>query len=249
MDYHFEDFTEEHYRSLLRKARASWPIRSYDEFLCEGRGALWRHDIDMSVHRSLRLAQIEKEEGVRATYFIHLHNQFYHVWEKDNAEMLAEIRDLGHELALHFDPAYYDLQRGDEDRLEKECARERRFIEETFDVRVNVVSFHNPAMGGWHEYEVERIAGMINTYGSAFKTRWAYCSDSNGYWRFRRLSDFLDDTEQERVHVLTHPAWWLPEAAAPRERVSRCVEGRAAWTHRFYDELLDAGARENVGRS
>ncbi len=248
MDFHFEDFTEEGYRALLRQVKEAWPIGLFPDYQKSGRLALWRHDIDMSVHRSYRLAEIEKEEGVQATYFIHLHNQFYHVWEKTNFPLLEKICDMGHELALHFVPDFYDLKRGQETLLEEKCAQERRFIEEMFGVEVRTLSFHNPDLGGWHQYEVETIAGMVNTYSATFKRDFAYCSDSNGYWRFKRMSEFLEERDQEKIHLLTHPAWWVPEATQPRERVSRCIEGRSRWTHNFYDGILETGARVNVGK-
>ncbi len=247
VDYRFEDFTEAEYRGLLRQVKEGWPLISYAEASSAEQGALWRHDIDMSVQRAYRLACMEHEEGIVATYFIHLHNQFYHWHEKVAFQLLEKIRDLGHHLALHFDPAFYDLQRGEESRLEAMCHLERGFLESALDVEIGAVSFHNPAMGGWDQHEVRSIAGMINTYGTMFKKEWAYCSDSNGYWRFRRMKEFLADTSQQKIQVLTHPAWWLPEIASPRERVTRCIEGRATWTHEFYDQLLQSGGRSNVG--
>jgi len=55
----------------------------------------------------------------------------------------------------------------------------------------------------------------------------------------------LTEGVDERLHVLTHPEWWQPEAMAPRDRIVRCVEGRAAYTLRDYDEQLVRGNREN----
>ena len=37
---------------------------------------------------------------------------------------------------------------------------------------------------------------MINTYAKYFKENVEYCSDSNGYWRYKRLEDFLNLFEQ-----------------------------------------------------
>lgn len=74
-----------------------------------------------------------------------------------------------------------------------------------------------------------------------------YVSDSNGYWRYQRLSDVLENSENEKLHILTHPEWWTPEIMPPRERISRCIEGRSAKQHAIYDEALRKAGRLNVG--
>ena len=70
--------------------------------------------------------------------------------------------------------------------------------------------------------------------------------ESNGFWRHRRLRDVLEAAEDERLHVLTHPVWWTPEPVSPRMRITRCIEGRAAKQHQWYDDLLAREGRENV---
>ena len=62
---------------------------------------------------------------------------------------------------------------------------------------------------------------------AACATATPYVSDSNGYWRFERLPEVLAAGAHERLHVLTHPEWWQEEAMSPRERILRCIAGRA----------------------
>jgi hypothetical protein len=89
---------------------------------------------------------------------------------------------------------------------------------------------------------------MVNAYGRYLRQHWGYCSDSMGIWRHRRLRDVLEAGEDERLHVLTHPEWWVPEPQSPRARVARAIEGRAARQHDRYDRLVEEMGRENVGR-
>jgi hypothetical protein len=51
---------------------------------------------------------------------------------------------------------------------------------------------------------------------------------------------------EERLQVLTHPEWWVPEPMSPRERVARAIDGRARRQHARYDEIMKAMRRENV---
>ena len=82
---------------------------------------------------------------------------------------------------------------------------------------------------------------------AASATRYAYVSDSNGYWRFERLPEVLAAGAHERLHVLTHPEWWQEQPMSPRERILRCIEGRGRASEATYDALLSDNQRVNVG--
>ena len=104
---HHADFTEDHYGHLLRLAKSQYRFASFDEYDSLDRIVVWRHDVDLSVHRAYRLSQMEAEAGVVATYFIHLHSEFYHWGEKLISDLIRKIQGLGHHLGLHFDQSYY----------------------------------------------------------------------------------------------------------------------------------------------
>jgi hypothetical protein len=86
----------------------------------------------------------------------------------------------------------------------------------------------------------------VNAYGSYLTQHYGYASDSNGYWRFAPLDEVLVRDNEERLQVLTHPEWWVPEPMSPRERVARAIDGRARRQHARYDEIMKAMRRENV---
>lgn len=241
------DFTEEHYRELLRLARSRYRFIGFDELDAEDAAVLWRHDVDMSAHRALALAHIERDEGVRATYFILLHSEFYNAMELEIAERLAEIARLGHAIGLHFDPNFYTALHGADIDLEPFIRQEAAVVEAITGARVTSFSWHNPAMGDWIERrDSDRIAGLRNVYGRGVRGRFGYVSDSNGVWRFRRLHDVLARADEPRLQVLTHPEWWVPEAMPARGRVARAIDGRAARQHARYDESMAAMGRPNV---
>jgi hypothetical protein len=167
--------------------------------------------------------------------------------EKGIYSRIREIKRLGHQIGLHFDVEFYD-DIVDAETLEKKLAWEKKLIEDLFETDVNVFSFHNPNENILH-YSAGEMAGMINTYSSTLQQTYFYCSDSNGYWRYHRLFDVLNKAKAPRLHVLTHPDWWTPEILSPRERISRCIEGRAKTQHDAYDELLQVHGRQNIGSS
>jgi hypothetical protein len=118
-------------------------------------------------------------------------------------------------------------------------------LEDLFETDIPAFSFHNPDVGGWVAFEENRACDMINTYSRFLKDNYTYCSDSNGYWRFKRLEDVLNGDER-RLHILLHPEWWVPDEMPPRARVDRCIDGRRAKCNSVYDEALKEMGRLNI---
>jgi hypothetical protein len=241
--YHFRDFTRANYRRLIRIAKRTYAFRTYLTFDHAERFVLWRHDVDFSPHAALKLARIEAEEGVCSTYFVHLHSEFYNLLELEVSDCVQAISALGHDVGLHFDAAFCKVRNQAE--LVSALLRERRIVEEVFERPCLVMSFHNPT----HEvaqYDRRSYAGMVNAASSYFKKSVGFCSDSNGYWRGRRLEDVLRAADDERLQVLTHAEMWPPVVMSPRKRVHRCIDGRALKTKRYYADLLKKNRRLDI---
>ena len=96
--YFFSDFTLNHYTGILNVVKlVSEPI-FYSEITKDKSEILWRHDVDLSLERALDLAKIEAIEGIKATYFILLHSEFYSPFEKKSAQIIRQILELGHKI-------------------------------------------------------------------------------------------------------------------------------------------------------
>jgi hypothetical protein len=237
-----EDFTEAYYRQLLRAARQSYAFATYDAIPWGSRFILWRHDLDYSINRAAALARIETEEGVTGTYFVNPSCEYYNPFEPKQAQLLKQILSLGHRLGLHFDAASQNIQ--NEEQLHSKVMQEGRWLEEAFGVRPDAFSFHNPGADNL-QCDADQYGGLTNCYSQRFKTEVPYCSDSNGYWRFRRLHDVLTEATDPCLQVLTHPGWWQERPMPPRQRIFRCAYGRADATMRGYDDGLQAFGRLN----
>lgn len=234
------DFTEDGYRRALARAKAFYSFEPFGTDASEPH-VLWRHDVDASVHRAARLSAIEAEAKVRATYFLSFHSSFYNLLERPVLDAARAIVDAGHWLGLHFDSAFPG--RGD---LSERIAREATQLADLLECPVVTFSFHNPGLANDDlAVEDDSVAGLVNAYGRSLREQYRYVSDSNGYWRFDQLLEVLGDPPP-RLHVLTHPEWWQAESLSPRDRIARCVEGRAHATLRDYDALLEANGRTNL---
>lgn len=219
LKYHFSDFTLDEYAGLIDLAKENYSFKSYVDFDFNSRDVLWRHDIDMSPEMALEMAKIEHEKKVKATYFILLHSDFYNLLNPDNYRIISRIISLGHEIGLHFDPFFYDIH--SEEQLDEKVVFEKEFLERIFEIKISVFSFHNNTSFTL-SCERESYGGLINSYSKRFKAI-PYCSDSNGYWRFRRLRNVLSEAVDFNLQILTHEIWWQKEMMAPKEKIQRCV--------------------------
>lgn len=240
----FDDFTEASYSMALDLARKHYRFASFAE-RPPGRHVLWRHDVDFSVHRALRLAELEAEAGIRATYFMYPRSQFYNLLSNLVARKARQIIALGHDLGLHFDPTFYGSVLPSE-KLVGFAESERDLLADLFGVTPVAISFHLFGVIANDGLDADVVGGMVNAYGHTIQSQYAYCSDSNGVWRHRRLFDVLEKAEEPRLHVLTHPEWWTPQPMSPRARIQRCLDGQAAAVGKYYDELVDGYGRPNV---
>lgn len=241
--FHYQDFTRRNYRRMLRLARAKYPLTDYANAALDARFLLWRHDVDISLYAAEKLAVIEQEEGVAATYFLLFQSRSYNLQERESRDQVERILALGHSIGLHFEIESHNI--ASECDLEAALAAERRRLEDLFGVAVAAFSFHDPSPQAlsWRKW---RYAGMINCYAEPFQTNIGYCSDSNGYWRHRRLEDVLSAASDERLQVLTHAEWWQDEAMSPRRRLHCCIDAIAQRLKDRYDAGVKLAGRLNV---
>ena len=239
------DFTIDHYKELLRLAEKNWNIVHYEAIPWGSRFLLWRHDIDYSINRSLALARIEADAGVMSTYFVDPHSEFYNAAELDQVKKLKKIADLGHKIGLHFDGEFY--ADSNETDLNNLIFHESQYLERLLGVKIPAFSFHNP-VASHLKCDAEEYGGLINCYSKRFKEEVSYCSDSNGYWRFRRLHDVLANASDKCLQVLTHPAWWVNNPMSPWDRINRCVKGRGSYVLKKYESQLQKHKRINFGK-
>jgi|LakMenEpi03Aug12_release.lakeMendotaPanAssembly.Ray.scaffolds.fasta_scaffold130672_2 hypothetical protein len=240
-NYNQEDFVEKNYKKLLKKIKNKTIF--YNEIKAHSKFCLWRHDIDLSVHRAYSLAKIEKNLNIKATYFLLLGSNFYNIFENEIKKLVLKIVSLGHQIGLHFDLESYDIKTVKE--LEKYLTFEKNIIENLFQTKINVFSFHNPTEEVLLRYDNFKYAKMINTYGKYFKKKVEYCSDSNGYWRHKRLENFLDENHS-KIQVLTHPGWWQKSSMPAFSRIKRCINGRALSVENYYITTLKKLRRKNI---
>lgn len=239
------DFTMDAYAVLVAAAAARYRFLRFDEASPEGEVALWRHDIDISPQRALAMASVEAGYGVSATYFVQVSSRYYSIFEPEVAAVLRQIVGLGHAVGLHFDAEVCAHQPTPD--YDRRIAFEAKVLAEVAETRVTSFTLHNPTTLVGVSLDEPHRAGLLNGSCSGLRSAYSYCSDSNGLWRFRSLAEMISDPSFGRLYALTHPEWWQAEPMPPRQRLQRCIDGRAEFCSRYYDGLLEDNNRPNIG--
>lgn len=238
-------FTLESYRDHVERSAALHPIAGFEVIdeprIAEKNFCILRHDIDYLPERSLRLARIEAELGVRATYTVQLGSRFYIVFERETRAQPQEIHALGHYIGLHFDAVWHRIE--NEAALEDAIASEAELLSRLLGAPVRMFSFHDTTPFTV-ACQAPRYGGLWNAYAGILQSQVSYTSDSNGHWRYRSWHEALEE-RPPRLQVLTHPGWWIEEDATPGERICQVIEDRARLVWRTYSENLAVNGREN----
>jgi hypothetical protein len=245
--YDFDCFTLVNYPRMVEIALArGFEFDFYkDDYDWSKKIILWRHDVEFSPYIALEMAKIETKLGVKATYFFQTHAETYNLFERSISDIALEVKSLGHEVGLHFDSHYWGNGSGGVEWMECCIRKDAGYFEDCLGIRPRVFSFHCTD-DFIKSCEAHDYGGLLNVYSEFFKTRFAYCADSTGFWRYERLEDRLRDETIKHLQVLTHDAMWSREVLSPRKRVFAAIEERAAKTREWYDAVLNQFGAKNV---
>ena len=130
------DFTLKSYRSLLLAfQQAGYRFQTFEELLtapAEGKVVVMRHDVDELAGNALKMARLEHELGVRATYYFRI------VKQSNVPEVIEEIARLGHDIGYHYEDLV--LAEGDERKAIKLFEEHLAYFRQYYPVRT--VSMH-----------------------------------------------------------------------------------------------------------
>lgn len=173
---------------------------SFSELTGSNHKITLRHDIDFDLEASYKMAIVEKELGISATYFFLITNDSYNLFSKKNYDYVHLIKELGHTISIHFDPTIYsDFEDGF--KKEKNC------FESFFHTSPEIISLHRPN-SFFQEYD-SPISGCDHTYMKKYFKDIKYISDSTGVFRYGHPLESQEFKDKQSIHLLLHPIWWF----------------------------------------
>ena len=199
-----EMFSVDGYSELLSAiVRYGYSTITIPELNCSrSRQIIMRHDIDFCMDYARDMARLEALAGIRATYYVMLRSPMYNLFSRHDSAMLREILDLGHDVGLHYDAKWTEIQGSDH---EKEICFEAETLEKLCGSPVTSFSIHQPDS---RMMSHSLTAGeLVNLYDQKHFDGFAYVSDSNRDWRGKDIFGIL--ASGKNVQLLTHPMWWI----------------------------------------
>jgi hypothetical protein len=167
-------------------------------------GVFWRHDVDFDPRSALRMAEIEADMGISATFYV-MPRGPYNPFSLENRRIVRRIVELGHRLGTHVDLALARDETAGEASVFAKVWEDVHLLGRDFPLGLpRRVSFHRPPDDVlWRDF---------GGFESAYASRWEanYVSDSRG-----KLGELAETTIEHHVRVGAplqvnlHPEWWL----------------------------------------
>ncbi len=176
------DFTLQSYQSLVSAfQKAGYHFQTFQEFVTspsEGKTLVLRHDVDELAWNALKMAQIENELGVRATYFFRI------VKQSNVPEVIRQIVDLGHEVGYHYEDLV--LAEGDEEKAMLSFRQNLEYFRRFYPVKS--VCMHGSSTSKydnrliWKNYQLSDFGLVGEPYLSIDFDKVYYLTDTGYAW-------------------------------------------------------------------
>ena len=223
----FGDFSVDAFVSLIADFRkAGYRFCTFSDVEPE-RCVVLRHDVDFSPADAAKMAAIEQELSVNATYFILLTSAFYNAIAPQTKTHVTAMIASGAKLGLHFDPSIYD-------NYEAGFEGERRIFEEAFGQKLEIVSLHRPR--DFLDDNDRRLPGVRHTYEDEYFKNLKYFADSGGSFAHGHPLESDEFQARKSLHLNLHPIWWMRKGAGPSDKLR-------SWERSHFQALNDEVGR------
>ncbi len=233
------DFTHRNYLDLLAYVQAlGQRIVPFRDLPLSGSYVILRHDIDFSIPKAIEMADLDRQAGVRSTFFVLLTAPYYNALSEEGLRDLRQITGMGHEMGLHYDCTGFDQLAPHQQKQRVDCLV--ACLEDHLGIQVSSISQHKPT-----ESNVKpEIPGYVDAYSRPFFKDIAYVSDSRMMFRVPDLRAFFRD--HPRSQALIHPIWWhaQPKTRAEvfdsiRSQLGRSLDAMLYAEHRGIVDFLN----------
>lgn len=192
-----------------------------------------KHDIENSVSRAFKMAEIEKKYGQRGSYYAHA----YLLENLKNVEMLKEMQKMGHEISYHYD--VMDSSHGNMKQAISEFEKNKLLFEGLGFKLITVCQHGNPVIervgytsnrdffrSEYVQSLYPEISDIMVNYKGKHNTEYTYYSDAGRKFclifdpinndivdsedkniAYKDLNELFDNLEAKAI-ISTHPHRW-----------------------------------------
>ena len=177
------DFTLDKYQELCETLQSSgYQLCNVYGYLIRGEDsgrpyAVLRHDVDRKIQNAFKMAELEAELGIAATYYFRYPSTF-------DIEIIGRVRDLGHEVGYHYE--VLSKARGDYQQAINLFVSELAEFETICEVRT--ICMHGRPLSQfdnrdlWTRYDYRDYGIMGEAYLSMVGTGVRYLTDTGRSW-------------------------------------------------------------------
>jgi hypothetical protein len=258
-----KDFTLGAYKAYLKAIRFSYSnILRFDEFFLANPKpetfCLLRHDVDRRPKKALQMAKVEKEMGIRSTYYFRAKPCAF------NPEIIKGIEALGHEVGYHYEclsDAKGDISRALED-FENNLERFREIV------TIKTISMHGRPLKPFdnrdmwrspknHRLLLEKYDILGEVYLDINYKEIAYINDTGRNWSSsesnirdqvesrlkldfengEELRNYLESNPHPRMVLQVHPERWVDHIVG--YCLSFCFDQLVNWSKEIVKLLRD----------
>lgn len=235
------DFTLRTYRkllvALLHKGYRFITFEQYCMLLPSQRRerfVILRHDVDLKAENSLRIAQIENELGISASYYFRI------VPDSNKPEVIRAIAKLGHEIGYHYEDMA--IANGDVEKAYEHFTQQLAYFRQFYPVRTicmhGVPTSQWDGRDLWKHYDYKQLGIVGEPYFDVAFSEVFYLTDTGRRWDgykvsvrdkipqyqdlwtkqglvYRRTQTIIraakDDMLPPRIMITTHPQRWTSQ--------------------------------------
>lgn len=229
-----KDFTLEAYAFYLNGFKnKGYDFVRFDEFMSQSSSSeklcLVRHDVDRKPMFALRMAKLEKELGVKSTYYFRAKKCSF------DKRIIKEIAEMGHEIGLHYE-SLSDTN-GNVELALKDFEKNLKEFRQVADIKT--CSMHGRPLkpfdnrdiwksGQNHSYLKEKLGMIGEVYLDIDYSDIAYINDTGRNWTQgkanrrdvvdstisvsfgtqKELIDYLENEPHDKICFQIHPERW-----------------------------------------
>ncbi|MCS6955740.1 MAG: hypothetical protein NZM44_05225 [Candidatus Calescibacterium sp.] len=193
------------------------------------KGVILRHDVDFDVESAYRLALVEHEMGIKTSYFFLVTCHTYNLFSYVNRYYVQKIKEMGHEIGLHFDPTVYSYNSFEE--LKNYVDKEAQILSFLINEKVESISLHNPSV--YNSFPL--FDGYKNAYDPLIFGDDKYISDSCMDFRGKNIYEFIKKSEIHVIQILLHPFHFTEEGYTNYNQIfSKILRRKIGLIHKYF---------------
>jgi hypothetical protein len=187
-----------------------------------------RHDIEFSLPKAVRLAELDAQLGIPSTFFVQVKNGAYNPLAPRNARLIRSLHKSSDQVGLHF--YISDIGENDVGEIVRQLEFQTMVLEDSLGSRVTRFSYHRPPL--WVlKLNLGNETKLLNAYdprvfeitgGQNDPKNIKYMADSRHAWMYGHPLAFRDKYKQ--FQILMHPDEWSDNGSTPLDNFMELIE-------------------------